>query len=234
MAFAPNKAPSDGRDVSFLTDDSVHLRGTYWEPREAGNISVLLLHDFKGDRTTWKPFIPAFRSRGWGVFALDLRGHGESLRQDMRADMLAPLERDLRSPAQYPADVKAAIAWLARQPKTEPGRVGMIGVGLGSDLAYAASAKGWGTASSVLISLDEGRARELAGGQGGFSPRSCYLMYAEGDASSSVSATAFLSSTSLPKDAFVYADATSTGIDLYQQKFPEIAARTIAWIERTC
>lgn len=233
MAFAPNKASTDGRNVSFLTDDSVHLRGTYWDPRDEGNISVLLLHDFKGDRAAWKPFIPAFRSRGWGIFALDLRGHGESLRQDMRSEGLTPLERDLRSPAQYPADVRAAIAWLARQPKTEPGRVGMIGVGLGSDLAYAASAKGWGTASSVLISLDEGRARELAG-QGGFSPRSCYLMYAEHDAGSSVSAHTFLSSTSLPKDAFVYPAATSTGIDLYTEKFPEIAARTIAWIERTC
>ncbi|MFN2527671.1 MAG: alpha/beta hydrolase [Candidatus Baltobacteraceae bacterium] len=233
MAFAPNKASTDGRDVSFLTDDSVHLRGTYWDPRAEGNVSVLLLHDFKGERAAWKPFIPAFRSRGWGIFALDLRGHGQSLRQDMRSEGLAPLERDLRSPAHYPADVKAAIAWLSRQPKTEPGRVGMIGVGLGSDLAYAASAKGWGTASSVLVSLDEGRARELAG-QGGFSPRSCYLMYAEHDAGSSVSAHTFLSSTSLPKDAFVYAGAQATGMDLYTEKFPEIAARTIAWIERTC
>jgi pimeloyl-ACP methyl ester carboxylesterase len=233
MAFAPNKAPSDGRDVSFLTDDSVHLRGTYWEPRETGNTSVLLLHDFKGERNAWKPFVPAFRSRGWGIFALDLRGHGESLRQDMRADLLAPLDRDLRSSSHYPADVKAAIAWLARQAKTDAGRLGIIGLGLGSDLAYAASAKGWGSASSVLIGLDEGRARALAG-QGGFSPRSCYLMYGEHDPSSSVSASAFLASTSLPKDAYLYPDCSSTGIDLYTEKFPEIAARTIAWIERTC
>ena len=233
MAFAPNKSPADGRDVNLLTDDSVHLRGTYWEPRDDGNVSVLLLHDFLGERGSWKPFVPAFRSRGWGIFALDLRGHGDSLRQDMRAEILAPLERDLRSPAHYPVDVKAAIAWLSRQPKTEQGRVATIGVGLGSDLAYAASAKGWGTASSVLIGLDEGRARELAG-QGGFSPRSCYLMYAEHDASSTISAEAFLASTSLPKDTFVYADTATTGIDLYQERFPEIAARTIAWIERTC
>lgn len=211
----------------------MHLRGTYWEPREAGNTSALLLHDFKGNRNSWKPFIPAFRSRGWGVFALDLRGHGESLRQDMHGDPLTPLERDLRSSAHYPADVKAAIAWLARQPKTDSGRLGMIGLGLGSDLAYAASAKGWGTASSVLVSLDEGRARELAG-QGGFSPRSCYLMYAQHDPNSSVSAQTFLASTSLPKDAFVYADCSAAGLDLYTEKFPEIAARTIAWIERTC
>ncbi|MDP9018798.1 MAG: alpha/beta fold hydrolase [Candidatus Eremiobacteraeota bacterium] len=233
MAFVSDKAASEGRDVSFLTDDSVHLRGTYWEPGAPGNISVLLLHDFQSDRTAWKPFIPAFRSRGWGIFALDLRGHGESLRQDMRADALRPLERDLRASAHYPADVRAALAWVIRQAKTDPGRIGTIGVGLGADLSYAASAKGWGTASSVLIGLDEGRARELSG-QGGFSPRSCYLMYADSDASASVSAPAFLNTTSFPKDAYVYANTTNTGIELYREKFPEIAARTIAWIERTC
>lgn len=233
MAFVSDKASSEGRDVTFLTDDSVHLRGTYWEPRESGNISALLLHDFMGDRNAWKHFIPAFRSRGWGIFTLDLRGHGESVRQDMRSDALRPSERDLRNSAHYPADVRAALAWLGRQPKTEGGRIATVGVGLGSDLAYAASAKGWGTASSVLVGLDEGRAREL-GGQGGFSPRSCYLMYASADTHSAVSVTAFINGTSLPRDAHVYADTAKFGMDLYRDKFPEIAARTIAWIEKTC
>lgn len=150
----------------------------------------------------------------------------------MRADALRPAERDLRNSGAYPADVKAALAWLSRQAKTDPGRVATIGVGLGSDLAYAASAKGWGTASSVLIGLDEGRAREL-GGSGGFAPRSCFLIYAEGDAGSHVCAGTFMSVTSLPKDLFIYKDAASAGMTLYAEKFPEIAARTIAWIERT-
>ncbi len=232
MAFVTDRTASEGRDVTFLTDDSVHLRGTYWEPREPGNISALLLHDFESERGAWRPFVPAFRSRGWGVFALDLRGHGESVRQDMRADVLRPAEGDLRNGRAYPSDVQAALAWLARQAKTDPGRVATIGVGVGSDLAYAASAKGWGTVSSVLVGLDEGRAREL-GGSGGFAPRSCYLMYAEADLSSHISASAFVSATSFPKDVFMYEGAGSTGIALYAEKFPEIAARTIAWIERT-
>lgn len=233
MAFVSGKTASEGRDVTFLTDDSVHLRGTYWEPREAGNISVLLLHDFETDRSVWLPFVPAFRSRGWGIFALDLRGHGESVKQDMRADALRPLERDLRNASHFPADVKAALGWLARQTKSDPGRVGTVGVGLGADLAYAASAKGWGATSSVLIGLDEGRAREL-GGPGGFTPRSCYLLYAEADSGSHVSSATFVHATSLPREVFIYKDTASLGIDLYAEKFPEIAARTIAWIERTC
>ena len=233
MAFVSDKTASEGRNVSLLTDDSVHLRGTYWEPRESGNITLLAIHDFLSDRTAWKPYTAAFRSRGWGIFALDLRGHGESLRQDLRSDALKPLERDRRLPGPYPADVRAAVAWIARQAKTDPGRVAVLGVGLGADLAYAASAKGWGTASSVLFGLDDGRARELAG-PGPFSPRSCYLLFGEKDAGTAVAASAFITSTSIPRETHVYADCELTGLELFADKFPETAARTIAWIERTC
>lgn len=233
MAFVSGRAASEGRVVSVLTGDSVHLRGTYWEPREPGNISVLLLHDFAADRMVWHPFVPAFRSRGWGVLALDLRGHGESVRQDMRSEALKPQERELRSSAHYPADVQAALAWLGRQADTDPARIACLGVGLGADLSYAASAKGWGTTSSVLIGLDDGRAREL-GGTGGFAPRSCLLMYGGGDAATHVCAATFAAVTSLPKDLYVYRDSAATGIALYAEQYPEIAARTIAWIERTC
>src|ERR1700694_389853 len=121
MSFVSQTQDAHARSVTFLTDDSVHLRGIYWEPRENGHTSVLLLHDFRSDRSVWEPYIPAFRSRGWGVLAVDLRGHGESVRQDMRADLLQPSETDLRSPLSYPNDVRAALAFLARQPKSDAG-----------------------------------------------------------------------------------------------------------------
>jgi len=232
MAFAPNKASTDGRDVSFLTDDSVHLRGIYRVPRDEDNISVLLLHDFKGDRAAWKPFIPAFRSRGWGIFALDLRGHGDSLRQDMRSEgaLSARARLAFARALSGRRQGRDCVAFTSTDG-LRGANIVQIGIqSFANSRHYTDVAR---DAGITVITVDEVRARELAG-QGGFSPRSCYLMYAQHDAGSSVSAHTFLSSTSLPKDAFVYADATSTGIDLYNEKFPEIAARTIAWIERTC
>ena len=220
------------RSVTFLTDDSVHLRGTYWDPRENGHTSVLLLHDFRSDRSIWDPYIAAFRSRGWGVLAVDLRGHGESVRQDMRADLLQPSDADVRSPLSYPGDVRASLAFLARQPKSDAGRLATIGVGLGSDLAYAASGRGWGSASTVLISLDEDRARELAG-NGPFAPRSIYLLYGADDALSAGAVPSFLHSASFPVEAHAYDGTSSTGMTLFNEKNPEILARSIAWIERT-
>lgn len=232
MSFVSQTTDAHARSVTFLTDDSVHLRGMYWDPRESGHTAVLLLHDFRSDRTVWDPYIAAFRSRGWGVLAVDLRGHGESVRQDMRADLLQPLEVDVRSPQSYPRDVRASLAFLARQPKSDAGRIAMIGVGLGSDLAYAASGRGWGTASTVCISLDEGRARELAG-TGPFAPRSIYLLYGADDALSAGAVPSFLQSASYPVEAHGYDESAALGMELFHEKNPEILARSIAWIEHT-
>ena len=231
MPLLPNRAER-GRVVTFLTDDSVHIRGTYYECQNQGEVALLLVHDFLADRSCWDPYIASFLSRRWAVLTLDLRGHGESTRQDMRTEPLEPLERDKRNPGPYPADLKAALGWLARQPKTDVGRIAAVGVGMGSDLVYAASGKGWGTASSVLIGLDEGRARELAG-TGPFAPRSAYLMYGSEDVTSSLSAKNFVQTAAFPKDAYAYEGTASSGIKLYAEKHPEILARTIAWIAKT-
>jgi len=222
----------NGREVSFLSEDSVHLKGTYWPPRQSGRSSVALIHDFGGSRNDWLPFVPFFRSRGWAILAFDLRGHGESVHQDMHPQDLVPEQSDLRSPTAYPNDTKAALAFIERQPHTESGTIAAIGVGLGADLAYAAAARGWGTASTVLIGLDDGRARDLAG-SGPFAPRNVYLMYAADDAVSARSAELMLRTASRPTESFAYAGTTSSGIALVREKSPELLARAIAWIERT-
>jgi len=222
----------EARPVTFLTEDSVHLRGSYWEPRDEGAISLLLVHSAGEERSEWEAFVPLFRTRGWGVLTIDLRGHGESVRQDMRADLLKPNRDDLTSPHVYPNDVRASLAFLARQPKADPAKLAMIGVGLGSDLAYAGSGKGWGNASTVCIGLDDERGRALAG-SGTFAPRSIYLIYGTGDKVSVASAAGFATSAVYPAETFTYPDTSATGITLYRERAPEIVARSIAWIERT-
>ena len=175
MPFGPVRvAVTPRREVTFLSDDSVHLRGTYWEPPEEGAASLLLIHDFGSNRKVWNPYVAMFHSRGWGVMTFDLRGHGESVRQDMHAALLEPEAQDLAAET-YARDVRAAISFLARQPKSDAARIGISGVGAGSDLAYAAAGRGWGAASTVLFGLDEPRAR-IFSGYGPFAPRSVYLL----------------------------------------------------------
>jgi pimeloyl-ACP methyl ester carboxylesterase len=222
----------DARPVTCLTEDSVHLRGSYWEARDENAISLLLIHDAGEDRSVWDPFVPLFRSRGWGVLAVDLRGHGESVRQDMRPDLLKPNAEDLISPHQYPTDMRAALAFMARQPKAVPAKLATIGVGLGADLVYASSGRGWGNASGVCIGLDDQRGRLLAGA-GAFAPRSIYLVYGADDTRSAQAAGAFAAVAQYPAETFAYPNTSSTGITLYHERSPEIVARSIAWIART-
>ncbi len=219
------------RQVNFLSNDSVHLRGTYWEPRTDEAIALLLVHDFASDRSVWEPYVRTFQSRGWGVLTFDLRGHGESVRQDIRADLLRPSDDDGDSANTYALDTSAALAFLNRQPRTQRGRIATIGLGLGGALAYAASARGWGTASAVCIGLDEERARTLAG-TGTFAPRSTYVIYGAEDPVSAASIPAFIAQSGTPSEAFAYPSADS-GLALWTANQPEILARSIAWIERT-
>ena len=223
--------PSGARPVNFLTEDGVHVRGAYHNGTADRALTLVLIHDAGADRTCWDPYVPLFRSRGWNVLTFDLRGHGESLRQDMRLALLRPDAGELTSPHVHPADVRAAVAFAQRQPGYVPGLIALVGLGFGSDLAYAGSARGWGGASTVCVGLDEERARLLAG-NGSFSPRGCYLLYGSGDWTSAGSAQALLATAAAPAEAFAY-PSEKTGLPLWQERQPEILARSIAWIEKT-
>ena len=231
MSFGPARvAVTPRRDATFLSDDSVHLRGTYWEPADEGAVSLLLIHDFGSNRKVWNPYVAMFASRGWGVMTFDLRGHGESVRQDMHAALLEPQPQDLTTDT-YARDVRAAIAYLVRQTKSDASRIGISGLGVGSDLAYAAAGRGWGAASTVLFGLDEPRARIFAG-HGPFAPRSVYLLYGRDDVTSARSADTMLAHAAYPAEAFAYQTA-ETGLGLIQKQQPEILARSIAWFIKT-
>jgi pimeloyl-ACP methyl ester carboxylesterase len=217
------------RNVTFLTEDGWQLRGSYWEGRADGAISVVLLHDKDADRTVWDPYVNLFLSRGWSVLTFDLRGHGESLRQEARANLPgpdAPLEEG------WGLDVQAALAFVARQPKANPARRAAIGLSLGADIAYAAAARGWGTASAVCVSPDDARARTVAGA-GTFQPRAVYLMYGALDPIGADAALAFAATAVYPAECMAYEATSLTGYRLWEERQPEIVARSIAWIERT-
>ena len=90
--------PSEWRSVTFLSEDSVHLRGSYASGRGERALTLILLHDAGADRTCWEPYVPLFRTRGWNVLSFDLRVHGESVRQDMLHALLKADASELTSP----------------------------------------------------------------------------------------------------------------------------------------
>jgi pimeloyl-ACP methyl ester carboxylesterase len=220
------------RPVNFPTEEGLHLRAPDGDPRDDGAISLLLLHDEDADRSVWEPYVNFFLSRGWSVLTFDLRGHGESLKHEARTNLLPPGSPEASADAGWPLDVQAALAFLARQPKASPARRATIGLGLGADLAYAAAARGWGSASTVCVSPDGDRASAFAG-HGVIAPRAVYLMYGALDPAGADAALAFAASAIYPAECMAYEGSSLKGIGLWEERQPEIVARSIAWIERT-
>jgi pimeloyl-ACP methyl ester carboxylesterase len=220
------------RPVMFLAEDAYQLRGSYWEARKDGAISLVLVHDRSADRSVWDPYVRFYLSRGWNVLTFDLRGHGESVRHETRSALQPPGTPDTPWEAGWPMDLKAALAFAARQPKAEPSKRAIIGLGLGADLAYAASARGWGASSVVCVSPDEGRARAFAD-PGAFTPRGMYMLYGAADPSGNDTALSLATSALYPTECEAYAGTALTGFHLWEERQPEITARSIAWIERT-
>jgi len=218
------------RPVTFRTEDGWQLRGSFWEARAAGAVSLLLLHDRSANRAVWEPYVGFFLSRGWSVLTFDLRGHGESVRHDTRSTLLAA-GPEATLEAGWPLDVLAALAFITHQPRADASKCAIVGVGLGADLAYAASARDWGAASIVGVSPDDSRAHQFAG-TGEFAPRGASLMFGDLDATGNAAALAFASCAHFPADCHAYEGSSAVGMALWEERQPEIVARSIAWIER--
>ena len=218
------------RPVTFRTEDGWQLRGSYWEGRGPGTVSLLLVHDRSANRAVWEPYVGFFLSRGWSVLTFDLRGHGESVRHDTRSTLLGGA-REPSLEDGWPLDVLAALAYMAAQPRVDASKRAIVGVGLGADLAYAAAARDWGAAGIVGVSPNDARAHQFAG-SGEFAPRGAALMFGDRDATGNAAALAFASCAHFPADCHAYEGSGATGMALWEERQPEIVARAIAWIER--
>lgn len=121
-------------EVEFLASDGVRISGTWFVPKtdqQARFKTVILIHEFDGDRHDWDPFIPDFIDRGYAILAYDVRGFGRSQSVSKTGDYFDSTIRD----------VEGAIAWLKKtQPKADADRIAVVGAQLGGTIAYAASA----------------------------------------------------------------------------------------------
>ncbi len=127
-APCPELLPSER--VTLNTKDGVVLTGTLYPATT--NKAVVLLHMLGKTRQSWNSFAQALQGSGYTVFAIDLRGHGESiLKNNGRIQFSAFNDQDYND---MTYDVKAAVNYL--KDKT----VYIVGASIGANLAlkYAA------------------------------------------------------------------------------------------------
>lgn len=115
------------RDVSFRASDGVPL-SAWFIPRPSGAV-VIVMHGSHGTRKSELPYVRLLVDNGFGVLAVDARGHGESGGETNALGWYGD------------RDVAGAVRFL-RQAGIEPGRIGGLGLSMGAEELLRAQANG--------------------------------------------------------------------------------------------
>jgi pimeloyl-ACP methyl ester carboxylesterase len=124
------RTPSDVglpyRNVTMTTADGIELVGWYVPSRNGAG--VVVLHGSGSTRSHVLDHLKVLGRHGYGVLAIDARGHGDSGGVAMDLGWYGKL------------DVGAAVSFMARQPDVDPGRIGLLGLSMGGEEALTAAA----------------------------------------------------------------------------------------------
>lgn len=128
-------------EVNLLTSDGVSLKASYYPPMnsESEASTLLLLHGAYEDSRSWVDFRKTAQEKGYAVFTVDLRGHGQS-----GGEKIFDKSMD--------HDVDAALAWLQDSPDVSGKQIAIAGESLGANLALRAGARHPEIKSVILLS----------------------------------------------------------------------------------
>ena len=116
-------APDGFSEVSLVTDDNITLAAWYAEPQNGA--VVILVHGAGDGRGAVRDYATMLHRNGFGVLALNLRGHGDS---EGRVNKLG---------WNGTRDVGAAMAFLAGREEVR--HIGGLGLSLGGEVLLGAS-----------------------------------------------------------------------------------------------
>lgn len=140
-----SEAATPGRTIWYAASDKVVINGTWYGAAETGAETIYLIHDIGEDRTVWKEYARHLQSEGYNVLAIDLRGHGESVKslisEDITYDWTTMAHADF---VLIKNDIQGAIDWVhgddeTGKPNTEAGELSSF-VGVGKGGLYAMNA----------------------------------------------------------------------------------------------
>lgn len=123
-----DRSPADvGLDYEVVTvprDDGVDL-AAWWVPSTNG-AAVVLLHGAGSTRANVLDHAAVLAANGYGVLALDARGHGDSEGRAMDFGWWGE------------SDVAASVTFLADRPGVDPIRIAAVGLSMGGEEALGA------------------------------------------------------------------------------------------------
>jgi alpha-beta hydrolase superfamily lysophospholipase len=218
----PNRAAASSQ-ISLHTDDGVTI-GAAWDAPSHPAPAVLLLHSYMRSHADWDPVASRLHDAGFGVLALDLRGHGSSA-GPMPSESLQPFTKD----------VKAAVDWLKRQPDVLSGHIGIAGLNLGATLAIIEAGADPAIRSLALVSpAAEFRGLRADQAMRTFAARSGAAWLAAGglDPYASRSARQLADITPGVRDLRIIENSAANGRALLADQ-PDVAPALVDWFRKT-
>ncbi len=120
--------------------DGLILIGTYYTPANSESPwpGVILLHMLWSDRSAWDEYAYELAGNGFAVFAMDMRGHGET-GGEVNWDLA---EEDIQ------------LIWdnLSEREEIDPARMGIVGASIGANMALVSGANEPEVRTVVLLS----------------------------------------------------------------------------------
>ncbi|MEE2657357.1 MAG: alpha/beta fold hydrolase [Candidatus Latescibacterota bacterium] len=233
-------------DVTFKSIDGIAVSGLFGQQVSGSGPHpvVILVHDvgnsLAGDEWVFSGLFEELLEGGYGVLAIDMRGHGDTpLPKDGRENPVLLLS-DLPS---LHLDVRAGITWLRLQGNVDNGRIAVVGNGGGGNVAYVAmGAFPDDLRAGVALSpglWDQGLQPLIMGSDlDPFAPHSMLYLVGDQDVLSvsdteSLSyrdfATLLASRTVSPKNVTTFSGVDAHGIDLLQAS--EAVDLILGWLD---
>jgi pimeloyl-ACP methyl ester carboxylesterase len=135
------------------SDGTVLVGDLYLPPSQEQQMAplVVLLHMLSRNRRDWQPYIPRLTAQGRAVLAMDLRGHGESIKRGH--ERLSWRTFRTSDYAKMPADLLETLDALSGYGTLiDLNRVAVIGASIGCNVAVVAAADRETIRALVLLS----------------------------------------------------------------------------------
>ena len=231
--------------VNFLTDDGVSIIGSYYSPLSVVNNAssstattptIILLHMLGKDRSTWNPFASTLSQKeGYAVLSIDLRGHGESVKQNngntISFQSFTPVDYN-----KMVLDVKAAKQFLITNKNANPNNISIVGASIGANVAINYASMDPTIKSVVLLSPGinyRGVSTEQAITK--YKNNSVYIAATEGDSEAADSSKILCEKINCDGNLKIYpGGSNSHGTNMFSDQLlnPPLQDLVISWLAK--
>ena len=227
----PEEVPVRMLSVEIPGKGGLHFAGDWYPPpdSEEGRFpAVVLLHGSGETRGVWDAFIhKKLAGNMVGVLNLDLT----SGKEESSGSAATPSEANPDRMDALLELFEATFAWLEARGTIDPYLIGVVGTGLGADLAFLASGKYENVRAAVVVSGTLANVRGVAERAQDFQPHSILFLATQGDESSTASIAGLEQQTGYPRQTRVFEGSSSRGIEVLAE-IPEASDLVVEWLDK--